>query len=67
MENSPLTVFQNVQPIIPRNNLSFDQTNKKFYFVLFNCSIFQFYCRMFFISTKSINFKMILKGLESFW
>ena len=67
MENSLLNVFQNVQPIIPRNNLSFDQTNKKFYFVLFNCSIFQFYCRMFFISTKSINCKMIIRSLESFW
>ena len=34
MENSQLTVFLNVQPIAPQNNLPFDQTNKEFYLLL---------------------------------
>ena len=31
MENSLLTVFLNVQPIVPQNNIPFDQTKKEFY------------------------------------
>ena len=34
MENSLLTVFLNVQPICPQNNLPFDQTNKEIYLLL---------------------------------
>ena len=34
MENSLLTVYQNVHPIRPQNNLSFDQTNKDFHLLL---------------------------------
>ena len=34
MKNSLLTVFLNVQPIVPQNNLPFDQTNKEFYLLL---------------------------------
>ena len=34
MEKSLWTAFLNVQPIIPQNNLPFDQTNKEFYLML---------------------------------
>ena len=34
MENSLLTVFLNFHPIVPRNNLPFDETNKEFYLLL---------------------------------
>ena len=34
MENSQLTVFLNVQPIVPKTNLPIDQTNKVFYLLL---------------------------------
>ena len=34
MENSLLTVFLNVQPSVPQNNLPFGQTNKEFYLLL---------------------------------
>ena len=34
MENSQLTVFLNVQPVVPKTNLSIDQTNKVFYLLL---------------------------------
>ena len=34
MENSLLTVFLNFQPIVPQNDLPFNQTNKEFYLLL---------------------------------
>ena len=34
MENSLLTVFPNVQPIVSQNNPPFDQTNREFCLVL---------------------------------
>ena len=34
MENSLLTAFLNVQPILPQNNLAFDQNNKAFHLLL---------------------------------
>ena len=34
MENSQLTVFLNVQPVVPTTNLPIDQTNKVFYLLL---------------------------------
>ena len=34
MENSLLTVFLNVQPILLQNNLPFDQTNREFHLLL---------------------------------
>ena len=34
MENSLLTIFLNVQPNLPQNNLPFDQTNKEFHLLL---------------------------------
>ena len=34
MENFLLAVFLNVQPIVPQNELPFDQTKKEFYLLL---------------------------------
>ena len=34
MENSLLTAFLNVQPIVPQKNRPFDQTNKECYLLL---------------------------------
>ena len=34
MENSQLTVFLNVQPVVPKTNFPIDQTNKVFYLLL---------------------------------
>ena len=34
MENSQLTVFLNVQPVVPKTNLPIDQANKVFYLLL---------------------------------
>ena len=34
MENSLLTVFLYIQPIVPQNNLPFDETNKESYFAV---------------------------------